>query len=37
MGDAKNHACFLGRGFDFAYVIRVFSDMKLEQGGRDSH
>ena len=35
--DAKNHACFPGRGFDFAYAIRVFSDLKLEQGRHDSH
>ena len=37
MGDAKNHACFLGRGSDFTYAICVFSDLKLERGRRDSH
>ena len=35
--DAKNHAYFLGRSFDFAFGIRVFPDLKLEQGRHDSH
>ncbi|MDE0034879.1 MAG: BrnT family toxin [Deltaproteobacteria bacterium] len=24
--DGKNHACFVRRGFDFAYAVRVFLD-----------
>ena len=24
--DAKNNACFVRRGFDFAYAMRVFFD-----------